>query len=312
MRGKPLNVPKTLTATGITPAGAGKTRGKRTQHRGSRDHPRRCGENCHFVSKITIRPGSPPQVRGKQSDPQAIVQHLGITPAGAGKTEVVIADCTSRKDHPRRCGENDTEQNISEMNEGSPPQVRGKRKRNTSMRLRKRITPAGAGKTAYVNRGWAGAEDHPRRCGENKYIILKSSFVVGSPPQVRGKQVAALDIRHCLRITPAGAGKTTALRRLGGFFRDHPRRCGENASSGCPRGTSLGSPPQVRGKPAGQISDKDSRRITPAGAGKTINFASNPTYEEDHPRRCGENSDITSQRSYKSGSPPQVRGKHKG
>ena len=96
------------------------------------------------------------------------------------------------------------------------------------MRLRKRITPAGAGKTAYVNRGWAGAEDHPRRCGENKYIILKSSFVMGSPPQVRGKHDLIESGFANNGITPAGAGKTTflvyTLRRVW----DHPRRCGEN------------------------------------------------------------------------------------
>ena len=50
--------------------------------------------------------------------------------------------------------------------------------------------------------------------------------------------------------------------------------------------------------------------ITPAGAGKTRIGNAVFGVPEDHPRRCGENSDITSQRSYKSGSPPQVRGKH--
>ena len=49
--------------------------------------------------------------------------------------------------------------------------------------------------------------------------------------------------------------------------------------------------------------------ITPAGAGKTIKALNQQLSPWDHPRRCGENSDITSQRSYKSGSPPQVRGK---
>ncbi len=53
--------------------------------------------------------------------------------------------------------------------------------------------------------------------------------MVGSPPQVRGKQKAAALDYLPIGITPAGAGKT--------FFRvfprfaiwDHPRRCGENS-----------------------------------------------------------------------------------
>ena len=49
----------------ITPADAGKTRSKRTQHRGSRDHPRGCGENCRQVAAWLFRLGSPPRMRGK-------------------------------------------------------------------------------------------------------------------------------------------------------------------------------------------------------------------------------------------------------
>ena len=65
--------------------------------------------------------------------------------------------------------------------------MRGKPRLCDSCRYYTRITPADAGKTAYVNRGWAGAEDHPRGCGENtkgnKYGKPKS----GSPPRMRGK-----------------------------------------------------------------------------------------------------------------------------
>ena len=51
---------------------------------------------------------------------------------------------------------------------------------------------------------------------------------MGSPPQVRGKPIAAMIALACYRITPAGAGKTAA--NFGGveIARDHPRRCGEN------------------------------------------------------------------------------------
>ena len=51
------------------------------------------------------------------------------------------------------------------------------------------------------------------------------------------------------------------------------------------------------------------KRITPAGAGKTgdrKNFASSG---QDHPRRCGENALEDSSEAHCLGSPPQVRGK---
>ena len=53
-------------------------------------------------------------------------------------------------------------------------------------------------------------------------------------------------------------------------------------------------------------------RITPAGAGKTINGRLSSESEEDHPRRCGENVVAFSTTPLMVGSPPQVRGKHSG
>ena len=49
----------------ITPAGAGKSPGRRSWTAGCRDHPRRCGEKWLKVRLLTAILGSPPQVRGK-------------------------------------------------------------------------------------------------------------------------------------------------------------------------------------------------------------------------------------------------------
>ena len=51
------------------------------------------------------------------------------------------------RDHPRRCGENNPHFTIIARELGSPPQVRGKREEGIPVRVRQRITPAGAGKT---------------------------------------------------------------------------------------------------------------------------------------------------------------------
>ena len=71
-----------------------------------------------------------------------------------------------------------------------------------------RITPAGAGKTNYMEILMNLHKDHPRRCGENFSDISDCINAAGSPPQVRGKHICKLIGRAGNWITPAGAGKT--------------------------------------------------------------------------------------------------------
>ena len=77
-----------------------------------------------------------------------------------------------RRDHPRRCGENETVCRQVAARLGSPPQVRGKR--------------------GFTEVTGGDAEDHPRRCGENTAEIDTTQQERGSPPQVRGKLAARI------------------------------------------------------------------------------------------------------------------------
>ena len=132
---------------------------------------------------------------------------------------------------------------------GSPPQVRGKLITQNRATAKKRITPAGAGKTIMLALALHIHQDHPRRCGENRPIQRFSRFHPGSPPQVRGKLDMELFQAHYDRITPAGAGKTIPAQCTAGIAEDHPRRCGENYAPAGNVCLTEGSPPQVRGKP---------------------------------------------------------------
>ena len=114
------------------------------------------------------------------------------------------------------------------------------------------------------------------------------------------------------RITPAGAGKTLILPTRSCAEKDHPRRCGENLLMWLARGRQQGSPPQVRGKLSHTSPALISSRITPAGAGKTLQVTLVPIEDKDHPRRCGENVQQNFGMAGKLGSPPQVRGKPSG
>ena len=70
------------------------------------------------------------------------------------------------QDHPRVGGEKftGTSDDLSAL--GSPPRGRGKEHKNTSSKLRVRITPAWAGKSAISFSVGVCYEDHPRVGGE--------------------------------------------------------------------------------------------------------------------------------------------------
>ena len=153
-------------------------------------------------------------------------------------------------------------------------------------------------------------KDHPRGCGENTAYKSSSSYHLGSPPRMRGKRRDGTLLPASTGITPADAGKTYFLRILDFCIEDHPRGCGENDRWNCISTANKGSPPQVRGKHDDRIFVTVADRITPAGAGKTINLCPDRAIARDHPRRCGENLLSNKWRVLIGGSPPQVRGKH--
>ena len=214
----------------ITPAGAGKTLKYILLCPKWWDHPRRCGENKDPELLLMYILGSPPQVRGKPFGFHPQKSQRRITPAGAGKTRLGCWAYQWATDHPRRCGENYFVKPAALRAIGSPPQVRGKLSYSRYVEQLVRITPAGAGKTDRSNINLTDTEDHP--------------------PQVRGKRNASYHSARFGRITPAGAGKTLLFANFRAFQWDHPRRCGENVHISADFFAHIGSPPQVRGKPA--------------------------------------------------------------
>ena len=126
---------------------------------------------------------------------------------------------------------------------------------------------------------------------------------------MRGKAVRALAAIRRDRITPAHAGKSER-RDLELLSRgDHPRPCGEKALLKLQSCTVTGSPPPMRGKVARVSCQGSRRRITPAHAGKRYKMELNDTFDEDHPRPCGEKRPYVTHWHYLAGSPPPMRGK---
>ena len=173
--------------TGIIPACAGNTR------RSGRLRP--------------TRRGSSPRVRGTPINAPVVEIHCGIIPACAGNTRAPTALTQSRRDHPRVCGEHPKSSTNACRSSGSSPRVRGtparprRRRRDqgiipacagntrpTSFRKPRRawIIPACAGNTRGLQSGTLLVQDHPRVCGEHRYVRPACECVPGSSPRVRG------------------------------------------------------------------------------------------------------------------------------
>ena len=152
-------------------------------------------------------------MRGKPKGAVPFAAYERITPAGAGKTASGLHKAKGGQDHPRRCGENSSDNVKCSFDLGSPPQVRGKPVNSAFFRPTFRITPAGAGKTQHHDEHNTPNQDHPRRCGENFHVSTSILQPPGSPPQVRGKPAQAGFCGLCAGITPAGAGKTSQTPR---------------------------------------------------------------------------------------------------
>ena len=89
------------------------------------------------------------------------------------------------------------------------------------------ITPAYAGKSGMSFMFAIREEDHPRLCGEKALNGFSLTYLLGSPPPMRGKGQAVLNFLRRARITPAYAGKSRVSVQYEMYHRDHPRLCGE-------------------------------------------------------------------------------------
>ena len=146
-------------------------------------------------------------MRGKVPFVRMAAFHLGITPAYAGKRPWSSSGRTTRRDHPRVCGEKLPVGFFSWSISGSPPRMRGKAHRVALAAGVAGITPAYAGKSPGPGSGRSAFRDHPRVCGEKEFSRLTSKPGLGSPPRMRGKVLAGREAGRQGGITPVYAGK---------------------------------------------------------------------------------------------------------
>ena len=178
-----------------------------------RDHPRSCGKDGQPATQSFVVWGSPPLMRERRQQHHCFLWIRGITPTHAGKTGVVVGPANSTQDHPRSCGKDMLFMAIRAAISGSPPLVRERLLHVLKEKKTKWITPARAGKTAMARACLGVAEDHPRSCGKDLILGVRSVCSGGSPPLVRERRQNRYRRMPAHGITPARAGKTSIYRR---------------------------------------------------------------------------------------------------
>ena len=128
----------------------------------------------------------------------------------------------------------------------------------------------------------------PAYAGKRQVKKPQEDRRLGSPPRMRGKVQSFVNSFVIFRITPAYAGKSDKVIDALYCHEDHPRVCGEKASSARRCLPERGSPPRMRGKVTGYIESHMDERITPAYAGKSCPKKIGRNVHRDHPRVCGE------------------------
>ena len=153
---------------------------------------------------------------------------------------------------------------------GSPPRLRERRQCCFPNQCRYGITPASAGKTPESSYIRHDSKDHPRVCGKDVHHILVRGGMRGSPPRLRERPAEEKEASTLDRITPASAGKTCRTGRKVVLLRDHPRVCGKDEMESVYPESPIGSPPRLRERLISTGHQRQSGRITPASAGKTL------------------------------------------
>ena len=109
----------------IIPADAGSTMPTPISRIPPRDHPRGCGEHLGEIDVLLTVLGSSPRMRGARILKIVEIHGLGIIPADAGSTGIVLLSSSCIQDHPRGCGEHRLYVGMDTRAEGSSPRMRG-------------------------------------------------------------------------------------------------------------------------------------------------------------------------------------------
>ena len=197
-----------VSAAGIIPAYAGNTLDVHWSSPFVRDHPRVCGEHVRDWRGGVRLGGSSPRMRGTRARRGHSGHGIGIIPAYAGNTNVWPFAAFLHRDHPRVCGEHSSSVWAEAPSPGSSPRMRGTLHQAGETDRRSGIIPAYAGNTTRFPCGSGALRDHPRVCGEHRWIGSMARPMLGSSPRMRGTHCQSFLPTLSNGIIPAYAGNT--------------------------------------------------------------------------------------------------------
>ena len=176
--------------------------------RSSKVDPRGCGGDFLRPVKMNSVPGRSPRVRGRHLAHQLFLCMGGSIPAGAGETEIELADRINNMVDPRGCGGDSLPVWRAPSPRGRSPRVRG-RQNEISKRIGTHGSiPAGAGETASTVPTMRMPRVDPRGCGGDRPVGGVPERWWGRSPRVRGRHRQRSRGRGHWRSIPAGAGET--------------------------------------------------------------------------------------------------------
>ena len=166
-RGTRLAICGLVAGLGLIPARAGNTWVFRRFRAWTWAHPRLCGEHMLRTDGTKDTLGSSPPVRGALSRVHGNDPAAGLIPARAGSTAPPAEERTSRRAHPRPCGEHIFGVIVGFFVWGSSPPVRGAPWLCFQQQQARGLIPARAGSTQDWRRYPSCGRAHPRPCGEH-------------------------------------------------------------------------------------------------------------------------------------------------
>ncbi len=187
-RGGPVTLWHDDSPGGLIPAGAGRTRPRRTACSQPRAHPRWRGADSSATLYDAERPGSSPLARG-------------------GLARVVML-LPSSSAHPRWRGADRPASRSRSRAEGSSPLARGGRVLAQVAEGQAGLIPAGAGRTCLVGRPGPSSRAHPRWRGADDPGAGGRGGERGSSPLARGGRWRSGRALQQAGLIPAGAGRT--------------------------------------------------------------------------------------------------------
>ena len=256
-------------ATGLIPAGAGRTLGVGDSTAPLAAHPRWRGADPHTPRCWSLFAGSSPLARGGREGMTWGAGSARLIPAGAGRTRDPARGSAFPEAHPRWRGADLFAMEAGEAEQGSSPLARGGLVVLGDADQWRVALPAGAGRTRGGRRRRRRGRAHPRWRGADLRLVRYPAEDGGSSPLARGGLVCPALDGLGVRLIPAGAGRTSRRRPTRSHTPAHPRWRGADADPASGVGTVSGSSPLARGGPHRSPGHHRLAGLIPAGAGRT-------------------------------------------